>query len=130
MKTFILVLFFYLMTLSTSVLSATPEKPNSLPQVLALVKKDTKEIKFYKDSKGDNLDFTLPVGSLTFPMSILEEQDEYVKVMIKGKSVWLNSLYFKLSRKCSDLADPSLADKNSNDLITIRGAGNGKACIK
>ena len=129
MKTFILVLFFYLMALSTSALSATTEKPSSLPQVLEL---DTKklEIKFYKDSNGDIPDFTLPVGSLTFPMSILEEQGEYVKVMIKDKSAWVESRFFKLSRKCSDLAAQSLADKSSSELAATRGAGNGKGCSK
>ncbi len=129
MKTFILVLFLYLMALSTSVFSATPEKPNSLPQVLEL---DTKklEIKFYKDSNGDIPDFTLPVGSLSFPMTILEEQGEFVKVMIKDKSAWVQSRFFKLTRSCSDLAAQSLKDKSSNELGTTRGAGNGKGCSK
>ncbi len=135
MKTFILVLFFYLMTLSTSVISATPDNPNSLSQVTGLSNKDDiknkKVITFYKDSEFTIPEFDLLAGSLSFPMPILEEQDEYIKVMIKDKSVWVRSSRFKLFRKCAELTTTTPpTDKSINEGTGIRGAGNGKACIK
>ncbi len=129
MRTIISILLLSLVAHSYSVHSAESEKRSALPQILAL---DTKkpEIKFFKDQKGDVVEFSLPVKSLIFPLSILEEQGEYLKVMINDKSVWVSSLHFKLSRSCSDLVAQSKADKESSELSTTRGASNGKGCSK
>jgi hypothetical protein len=129
MRTIITVFFLSFLLLSSSVFSATPEKSNGLPKIIKLL--NTKaEIKFYKDQKGDIPDFTLPAGSLTFPMSVLEEQDEYVKVMVNGKSAWVRSMNFKLERSCSDLAAQASADKSTVAVSGSRGAGGGIGCKK
>lgn len=119
-----------ILTVSFSPLaSAVTEKSNGLPQVIKLSTTKT-EIKFYKDQNGDVTDFTMPASSLIFPIAVLEEQGEYVRVKVNGKSAWVRSMNFKLERSCTDLAANNSGGKISNAVSGTRGAGGGIGCSK